>query len=80
MPIITAMPNWEYCAVEVTTYVSGSGGGPQELLSIRLPGAHRQDVTNAYGVIGLLNELGGKGWELVDAEAATFYLKRQTKT
>ena len=79
VPIIAAMANWEYCAVEVTTYISGSGGGPQELLSLRLPGAHRKDVTNAYGAVGLLNELGAAGWELVDVERATFYLKRPAK-
>jgi hypothetical protein len=74
------MSNWEYCAVDVTTYISGSGGGPQELLSIRLPGNPRKDVTNSHGLIGLLNELGAKGWELVDVEAGTFYLKRPTKS
>jgi len=73
------MSNWEYCAVDVTIYNSGSGGGPQELLSLRLPGTHRKDVTNAHGLIGLLNALGGEGWELVDVEAGTFYLKRPAK-
>ena len=70
------MHNWEYCAVSVAIYNEGTGGGPQELLSIRLPGAHSKSVTNTYGLVGLLNQLGAQGWELVDVESGTFYLKR----
>ena len=71
------MQKWEYCAVTVTTYSQGTGGTPLELLSIRLPGAHRTSVSNPYGSVGLLNQLGTKGWELVDVESGTFYLKRR---
>jgi hypothetical protein len=67
---------WEYCAVSVTIYDEGSGGGPQELLQIRLPGAHQTSVSHPFGSIGLLNQLGADGWELVDVEAGNFYLKR----
>ena len=74
------MNKWEYCVVSVAIYDEGSGGGPQELLSIRLPGAHSKSVTNTYGVVGLLNELGGQGWELVDVESRTYYLKRPKQT
>ena len=73
------MNKWEYCAVSVAIYNEGTGGGPQELLSIRLPGAHSKSVTNTYGLVGL-NQLGAQGWELVDVEGATFYLKRPKRT
>jgi hypothetical protein len=72
-----AMHKWEYCAVDVTTYREGSGGPPREFLEIRLPGAHRASVTHAFGSVGLLNQLGSEGWELVDVESGAFYLKRQ---
>ena len=71
------MQRWEYCAVTVTLYRDGAGGPPRELLEIRLPGAHAASVTNPYGLVGLLNQLGAEGWELVDVEAGTFYLKRK---
>ena len=74
------MPQWEYCSVIVTIYNDGGGGGPQELLDVRMPGAHKSSVTHTYGSIGLLNHLGSEGWELVDVEGGTFYLKRQTKS
>jgi hypothetical protein len=74
------MQTWEYAAVEVTIYNEGTGSGPRELLQIRLPGAHRTSVSHAYGTVGLLNQLGGEGWELVDVESGTFYLKRQKKS
>ena len=74
------MHKWEHCAVSVAIYNEGTGGGPQELLSIRLPGAHSKSVTNAYGLVGLLNQLGAQGWELVDVESGTFYLKRPKHT
>ena len=41
------------------------------------PGAHRASVTHAFGSVGLLNQLGSEGWELVDVESGAFYLKRQ---
>ena len=74
------MQHWEYCAVSVTMYSEGSGGEPLELLHIRLPGAHKTSISHPYGLVGLLNQLGTEGWELVDVEAATFYLKRQRKS
>ena len=74
------MHRWEYCSVIVTIYIDGSGGGPQELLEIRMPGAHKTSATHSYGSIGLLNQLGSEGWELVDVEGGTFFLKRQTKS
>jgi hypothetical protein len=74
------MQKWEFCSVIVTIYVDGGGGGAQELLETRMPGAHKTSVTNAYGSIGLINQLGSEGWELVDVESGTFYLKRQTKS
>ena len=74
------MNKWEYSVVSVAIYDEGSGGGPQELLSIRLPDAHSKSVTNKYGVVGLLNQLGAQGWELVDVESRRFYLKRPKQT
>jgi hypothetical protein len=74
------MPKWEHCAVFVALYRDGRGGGTMELLSVQMPGEQRKDVTNSLGVIGLLNQLGGEGWELVDVEASVFYLKRPKAT
>ena len=74
------MSTWEYCAVYlVATYMHGSGGEPQELLKVKYPGAPAVDASNAFGAVGLLNELGKVGWELVDVETGTFYLKRRVK-
>ncbi len=75
-----AMSTWEYCAVDVAMYSEGTGGEPRELLSVRLPGAHKASVANAYGLVGLLNQLGSEGWELVDADRGAFFLKRQKKS
>jgi hypothetical protein len=74
------MHKWEYCAVDVTIYREGTGGPPQEFLEIRRPGAHRAGVTHAFGVVGLLNQLGSEGWELVDVESGVFYLKRRRES
>jgi len=74
------MPKWEYCAVHVILYREGSGGPARELLEITLPGAHRASVSNTYGLMGLMNQLGSEGWELVDAESRTFYFKRHANT
>ncbi len=74
------MQKWEYCAVHVAMYREGSGGPARELLEITLPGAHRASVSNTYGLIGLMNQLGSEDWELVDAESGTFYFKRQANT
>jgi hypothetical protein len=73
------MQKWEYCAVYVTIYREGSGGPSGELLEISLPGAQKASVSNPYGSIGLLNQLGSEGWEVVDVESRTFYLKRPLK-
>jgi hypothetical protein len=72
------MQRWEYCAVRVAaTYDEGTGGGPIELLSIKLPGTKWTSTSNGLGLIGLLNTLGAECWELVDVESGTFYLKRR---
>ena len=64
----------------VVLYRDGTGGGTRELLSVQMPGEPQKSVTNSLGVIGVLNELGGDGWELVDVEASVFYLKRSKRT
>ena len=71
------MSKWEYCAVYVALYRDGTGGGTRELLSVQVPGEPQKGVTNPLGVIGLLNELGADGWELVDVESSVWYLKRR---
>ena len=71
------MSKWEYCAVYVALYRDGTGGGTRELLSVQMPGEPQKGVTNPLGVIGLLNELGADGWELVDVESSVWYLKRR---
>jgi hypothetical protein len=76
--IIRGMETWEYCAVSLVTYREGSGE-THELLTITFPGAHPESIKNPFGLIGLLNQLGADGWELVDVEAGVFYLKRQAK-
>jgi hypothetical protein len=73
------MSKWEYCVVTVAFYQSGGGEPRQELLSLTLPGGAPASVTNPHGSIGLLNQLGGQGWELVTASPQLFYLKRELK-
>ena len=74
------MARWEYCTVNlVARYREGSGEATQELLEIRLPGKPSASVSKQYDLVGLLNRLGSGGWELVDVESATFYLKRRLK-
>ena len=74
------MNKWEYCGVHVVAeYREGSGGPTRELLEIKLPGADRASASHPFGSIGLLNQLGSEGWELVDVESGTFYLKRPLK-
>jgi len=70
---------WEYCAVYVSVYQDGSGGAPREMLEIKMPDAQKTGVSNAHGSVGLLNQLGTDGWELVDVEGGTFFLKRARK-
>jgi hypothetical protein len=73
------MTRWEYCIVNVEIYREGTGT-TRELLSITRPGEHRASVTNPLGLAGLVNELGAEGWELVDVENGTFYLKRPVRS
>jgi hypothetical protein len=73
------METWEYAAIGVALYREGSGGGTRELLTLTLPGAHPSSASHPFGLIGVLNQLGTEGWELVDVEAGTFYLKRRAK-
>lgn len=70
------MPLWEYCLLNVTEYREGTGGAPRELLALTLPGSRKTSVTSPFGSVGLLNELGGKGWELAAVLPGAFYLKR----
>ena len=53
-----------------------TGGEPHELLQLRRPNQHKTSITHPFGLIGLLNQLGGEGWELVDVELGVYYLKR----
>lgn len=73
------MDKWEDRAVSVVTYREGLSLEVRELLTITLPGKHPVSVINTHGLVGLLNQLGGEGWELVDVESGTFYLKRRAK-
>ena len=63
----------------VILYNPVSGGGVQELLELQMPGHPRESVQNPFGSVGLLNQLGSEGWELVDVEGRTFLLKRPLK-
>ena len=75
--MLSAMQAWEHCAVYVTLFSEGSSPAePQELLQIRRPNQHKTSITHPFGVIGLLNQLGAEGWELVDVELGVYYLKR----
>jgi hypothetical protein len=73
------MAHWEYCIVHVVLYRDGSepAGEPRELLSITRPGAQRAPASHPLGSIGLLNQLGAEGWELVQVASSGMYLKRQ---
>jgi hypothetical protein len=70
------MTRWQYSVVTVELYREGTGGGTRELLSITRPGQQRTSISNPLGLVGLLNQLGADGWELVDVESGNFYLKR----
>ncbi len=70
------MQRWEYCVVHVALYREGSDNEERELLSISLPGAARTSVSHAHGSVGLLNQLGSDGWELVQVSSARLHLKR----
>lgn len=74
------MSRWEHCAVYVALYREGTGGGTRELLSVQMPGEAQKSVTNPLGAIGVLNDLGSDGWELVDVEGSVFYLKRPKRS
>jgi hypothetical protein len=73
------MDKWEYCVVTVAIYREGSSLEVRELLTLALPGKHPVSVVNTHGLAGLLNQLGSEGWELVDVESGTFYLKRRAR-
>ena len=76
------MPHWEYCAVKVAAlYREGSdpAGTMRELLTVRMPGANEASASHPFGLVGLLNQLGAEGWELVDAENGTWWMKRPAK-
>jgi hypothetical protein len=76
---IAGMQDWEYCRIEITLFREGTGGGTRELLAITRPGATPESITHPFGVMGLLNQLGGEGWELVDVAPSAMYLKRPKK-
>jgi hypothetical protein len=71
-----AMARWEHCVVHVIEYRRGDGSPPQELLEITMPGARVEGTSHPFGLVGLLNQLGEQGWELVDVEGRTHFLKR----
>jgi hypothetical protein len=72
------MHRFEYCNVKVTLYREGSDPGPaRELLTLHLPGEAPKGVNEPAGLMGLLNALGSEGWELVDVESGTYWLKRR---
>jgi hypothetical protein len=75
------MQKWEYCLVQVTQYRDGNEPDNQirELLSVTMPGANRASASHPLGSMGLLNELGAQGWELIDVEPGGYYMKRKTK-
>jgi hypothetical protein len=73
------MQKWEYCLVQVTQYREGSDPGHvRELLYVTMPGANKTSASHPLGSLGLLNQLGAEGWELVDVEPTGFYMKRKT--
>ena len=74
-----AMTRWEHCVVDVIEYREGDGSPPLELLEITLPGVPRAGTAHPLGVVGLLNDLGDQGWELVDVESRRYFLKRHKR-
>jgi len=71
-----AMHKWEHCVVYTIEYRDGSGGPTRELYEVQLPGAARTSIASPLGAVGVLNQLGDDGWELVDVEADRYFLKR----
>lgn len=71
------MQKFEYCNVKVTLFREGGDPGPaRELLTLHLPGAPPASVPLSVDLMGLLNQLGSEGWELVDFESGIYWLKR----
>jgi hypothetical protein len=70
------MSSWEHCAAYVALYRDGGSNVTQELLAVQMPGEQRKEAIHPLGIMGLLNQLGEDGWELVDVEGQVFYLKR----
>jgi hypothetical protein len=62
--------------VYVALYRDGSRDVTRELLAVQMPGEQRKEAIHPLGIMGLLNQLGEDGWELVDVEGQVFYLKR----
>jgi hypothetical protein len=74
------MQKFEYCNVKVALHREGTDLGPaRELLTLHLPGAAPASVPVSTDLMGLLNQLGSDGWELVDFEAGVYWLKRPRK-
>ena len=70
---------YEYCSLHVST-IRTLEGPPIDTMTLTLPGGEPTVVTSALGHMGLLNQMGGDGWALVDVESDTFYMMRKLKS
>ena len=71
------MRSWAYAIVRVTLFREGNSNAPaRELYSVSFPNQVPTAVDDAFGLPGVLNQLGSEGWELVDVESGAYYFKR----
>jgi hypothetical protein len=71
--------HYEYASLHVVT-IRTLEGPPIDTLTLTRPGAEPAVVVNPLGHMGVLNQMGREGWELVDVQGETFYLMRKLKS
>lgn len=78
------MQKFQYGSLKAETLRDASGEEVGEILYLTLPGTKAVLTTNPFGAVGLLNDLGAKGWEAVSDEWTSRFerivlIKRQMK-
>ena len=66
--IIRGTHKYQYGSLKAETLRDASGEEVGEILYLTMPGTKAVLTTNPFGAVGLLNDLGAKGWEAVSDE------------